>query len=59
MGRVRDERVTRGEREWYKKEYESGRRRKMHESKNLLIFSVSLEIKDLIKTGVKGVGNGI
>ena len=47
MGRVRDERVTRGEREWYKKEYESGRRRKMHESKNLLIFSVSLEIKNL------------
>ena len=27
--------------------YESGRRRKMHESKNLLICSVSLEIKDL------------
>ena len=27
--------------------YESRRRRKMHESKNLLICSVSLEIKDL------------
>ena len=27
--------------------YESGRRRKMHESKNLLICRVSLEIKDL------------